>query len=231
MTTKMVRLAMTSAESSHQQNSGSSSGNSTSNSNHQSDIIQQQQQQQQQSVAIHQNQQQQQQQQQQPPQPSTIAHPGHHMHHAGATMPQQQPPPPVEGNGHGLFIGQYTAAGDFYPEHGYFIPHHHHHHEMCPAAHAPLCTLHDFGPVTVPMVSQSGSPPIPMPVQVPPGHLMQQIVDENGTLRHVILSTAHNQQIHGQGSVQGVQHHIHGHYSWRGAREEAQMRKYDFLMG
>ncbi|XP_059616708.1 fibronectin type-III domain-containing protein 3A [Phlebotomus argentipes] len=83
---------------------------------------------------------------------------------------------------------------------------------MCPAAHAPLCTLHDFGPVTVPMVSQSGSPPIPMPVQVPPGHLMQQIVDENGTLRHVILSTAHNQQIHGQGSVQGVQHHIHGHY-------------------
>ncbi|XP_055713651.1 fibronectin type-III domain-containing protein 3A isoform X2 [Phlebotomus papatasi] len=202
MTTKMVRLAMTSPESSHQQNSSSSGGNSTNNNNHQSgEIIQQQQ-----SVAIHQSP------QQQPPQQGTIAHPAHHMHHAGATMPQQQPPPPVEGNGHGLFIGQYTAAGDFYPEHGYFIPHHHHHHEMCPAAHAPLCTLHDFGPVTVPMVSQSGSPPIPMPVQVPPGHLMQQIVDENGTLRHVILSTAHNQQIHGQGSVQGVQHHIHGHY-------------------
>lgn len=64
------------------------------------------------------------------------------------------------------------------------------------------------GPVTVPMVSQSGSPPIPMPVQVPPGHVMQQIVDENGTLRHVILSTAQHQQ----GGVQGVQHHIHGHY-------------------
>lgn len=62
------------------------------------------------------------------------------------------------------------------------------------------------------MVSQSGSPPIPMPVQVPPGHVMQQIVDENGTLRHVILSTAQHQQIHGQGSVQGVQPHIHGHY-------------------
>lgn len=46
-------------------------------------------------------------------------------------------------------------------------------------------------------------------VQVPPGHVMQQIVDENGTLRHVILSTQH-QQI--QGGVQGVQHHIHGHY-------------------
>lgn len=61
------------------------------------------------------------------------------------------------------------------------------------------------------MVSQSGSPPIPMPVQVPPGHVMQQIVDENGTLRHVILSTAQHQQIHGQGGVQGVQPHIH-HY-------------------
>lgn len=47
-----------------------------------------------------------------------------------------------------------------------------------------------------------------MPVQVPPGHVMQQIVDENGTLRHVILSTAQHQQIHSQGSVQP---HI-GHY-------------------
>lgn len=61
------------------------------------------------------------------------------------------------------------------------------------------------------MVSQSGSPPIPMPVQVPPGHVMQQIVDESGTLRHVILSTAQHQQL--QGGVQGgVQHHMHGHY-------------------
>lgn len=48
-----------------------------------------------------------------------------------------------------------------------------------------------------------------MPVQVPPGHVMQQIVDENGTLRHVILSTQHQQM---QAGVQGVQHHIHGHY-------------------
>lgn len=44
------------------------------------------------------------------------------------------------------------------------------------------------GPVTVPMVSTNSSPPIAMPVQVPPGHVVQQIVDENGTLRHVILS-------------------------------------------
>lgn len=49
---------------------------------------------------------------------------------------------------------------------------------------------------------------MPMPVQVPPGHVMQQIVDESGTLRHVILSTQH-QQIHSQG---GVQPHIHSHY-------------------
>lgn len=70
-----------------------------------------------------------------------------------------------------------------------------------------LCSPFLSGPVTVPMVSQSGSPPIPMPVQVPPGHLMQQVVDENGTLRHVILSPAQTHQIHNQG---GVQHHIHG---------------------
>lgn len=62
------------------------------------------------------------------------------------------------------------------------------------------------------MVSQSGTPPISMPVQVPQGHVMQQIVDENGTLRHVILSTGQHSQIHGQTGVQNVQPHIHGHY-------------------
>lgn len=45
------------------------------------------------------------------------------------------------------------------------------------------------GPATVRMVS-TGSPPVPLPVQVPPGHVLQQIVDERGTLRHVILSPA-----------------------------------------
>ena len=39
------------------------------------------------------------------------------------------------------------------------------------------------------MVS-TGSPPVPLPVQVPPGHVLHQIVDERGTLRHVILSPA-----------------------------------------
>ncbi|XP_066904010.1 fibronectin type-III domain-containing protein 3A [Halyomorpha halys] len=47
------------------------------------------------------------------------------------------------------------------------------------------------GPMTVPMVSTNSSPPIAMPVQVPHGHVVQQIVDESGTLRHVILSPQH----------------------------------------
>ncbi|TGZ38217.1 hypothetical protein CRM22_011284 [Opisthorchis felineus] len=46
---------------------------------------------------------------------------------------------------------------------------------------------HIPGPATVRMVSNSG-PPIPMPMQVPAGHLVQQIVDEEGILKHVILS-------------------------------------------
>lgn len=37
------------------------------------------------------------------------------------------------------------------------------------------------------MVSNNG-PPMPMPMHVPPGHMVQQIVDENGILTHVILS-------------------------------------------
>ncbi|KAL3846896.1 hypothetical protein ACJMK2_017848 [Sinanodonta woodiana] len=44
-----------------------------------------------------------------------------------------------------------------------------------------------YGPATVRMVSSNG-PPLPMPMQVPPGHMVQQIVDENGILTHVILS-------------------------------------------
>lgn len=44
------------------------------------------------------------------------------------------------------------------------------------------------GPATVRMVSNSTTPPMAVPVQVPPGHVVQQIVDENGTLRHIILS-------------------------------------------
>lgn len=49
----------------------------------------------------------------------------------------------------------------------------------------PLCIC--AGPATVRMVSSNG-PPVPMPMQVPPGHMVQQIVDEHGILTHVILS-------------------------------------------
>ena len=44
------------------------------------------------------------------------------------------------------------------------------------------------GPATVRMVSTSHEPPVPLPVQVPPGHFVHQLVDENGILQHVILS-------------------------------------------
>ncbi|XP_054161557.1 putative uncharacterized protein DDB_G0288537 [Oppia nitens] len=48
------------------------------------------------------------------------------------------------------------------------------------------------GPATITMISQHTFPPIPMPVQVPPGHMIQQIVDENGQLRQIILSAHPN---------------------------------------
>ncbi|XP_021928755.1 fibronectin type-III domain-containing protein 3A isoform X2 [Zootermopsis nevadensis] len=77
-----------------------------------------------------------------------------------------------------MYCSQYDYYQDYYPQQP----------ELCPA-HAQLCTVHgEYGPVTVPMVSTNSSPPIAMPVQVPPGHVVQQIVDESGTLRHVILS-------------------------------------------
>lgn len=48
---------------------------------------------------------------------------------------------------------------------------------------------HIPGPATVRMVSSHNSPPpMPLPLQVPPGHIVQQIIDESGVLRHVILS-------------------------------------------
>ena len=37
------------------------------------------------------------------------------------------------------------------------------------------------------MLSHQAYPPIPLPVNVPPGHMMQQIVDENGILKHIII--------------------------------------------
>uniref|UniRef100_A0A6A7G3P9 Fibronectin type-III domain-containing protein 3A-like isoform X1 n=1 Tax=Hirondellea gigas TaxID=1518452 RepID=A0A6A7G3P9_9CRUS len=61
--------------------------------------------------------------------------------------------------------------------------------DYCPPTH--MCAVHGVpqGPATVRMVSTNSNPPIALPVQVPPGHVVQQIVDENGTLQHVILSS------------------------------------------
>lgn len=56
-----------------------------------------------------------------------------------------------------------------------------------------------LGPATVRMVSQNPGLPAPLPLHVPPGHIVQQIVDENGVLRHLILSP---QQQPGSGFVQ-----------------------------
>ena len=44
------------------------------------------------------------------------------------------------------------------------------------------------GPATVRMVHTSHEPPAPLPIQVPPGHFVHQLVDEHGILQHVILS-------------------------------------------
>ena len=44
------------------------------------------------------------------------------------------------------------------------------------------------GPATVRMVSTNQEPPLPVPMQLSAGHYVQQIVDGNGVLQHVILS-------------------------------------------
>ncbi|XP_046402663.1 fibronectin type III domain-containing protein 3B isoform X2 [Ischnura elegans] len=80
----------------------------------------------------------------------------------------------------------YAPTADFHVFSPGQPPHpQHNHQDMCPPG---MCTIHDYGPVTVPMVSTNTTPPMAMPVRVPPGHVVQQIVDESGTLRHVILS-------------------------------------------
>ncbi|XP_050295748.1 fibronectin type-III domain-containing protein 3A isoform X2 [Anthonomus grandis grandis] len=97
------------------------------------------------------------------PSPSTGLqhHHHHHHHHHGTTgeVPQYCMPMP------------HSHYGEYYPGEHYIY------HQAG-----------EYGPVTVPMVSTNQSPPIAMPVHVPPGHVVQQVVDENGTLRHVILS-------------------------------------------
>lgn len=47
--------------------------------------------------------------------------------------------------------------------------------------------LSSSGPATVRMISENG-PTFPLPLHLPPGHMVQQILDENGVLTHVIMS-------------------------------------------
>lgn len=47
---------------------------------------------------------------------------------------------------------------------------------------------HIMGPATIRMIGHSGLPPHALPLHVPRGHIIQQIVDEQGVLRHLILS-------------------------------------------
>ncbi|XP_040169387.1 fibronectin type-III domain-containing protein 3A-like isoform X2 [Anopheles arabiensis] len=103
----------------------------------------------------------------------------------------------------GIFIAAGPYAGDYYSDHSYYYPHPDY--GSPPPGPHPCPVHHEYGPVTLPMVSQNGTPPMAMPMQVPQGHIMQQIVDENGTLRHVILSTQPPQPLR-QGNVQ---HHLH----------------------
>ncbi|XP_071530089.1 fibronectin type-III domain-containing protein 3A-like isoform X6 [Panulirus ornatus] len=104
---------------------------------------------------------------QQPPQP-------HHHHQQYTPQPMAQGPPPY-------CPPEYFTGDAYYPGPPPEYCHHPSH----------ICAVHGVagtGPASVRMVSTNSSPPIPLPVQVPPGHVVQQIVDETGTLRHVILS-------------------------------------------
>ncbi|XP_050085299.1 fibronectin type-III domain-containing protein 3A isoform X2 [Anopheles aquasalis] len=160
--------------------------------------------------------QQQQQQQQHHPHQHSLHTPPPPPHHHGGGHPAHVhlaagPPQPHDQNGHGgppagggiLFAAPYAGA-EYYSEHSYYYAHPDYGSPPPPSQHSHICPVHDYGPVTLPMVSQNGTPPMAMPMQVPHGHMMQQIVDENGTLRHVILSTQPQQL--GQA---GVQHHLH----------------------
>lgn len=48
-------------------------------------------------------------------------------------------------------------------------------------------TICNLGPATLRMTSENG-PDFSLPLHLPPGHVVQQILDENGVLTHVIMS-------------------------------------------
>ena len=61
------------------------------------------------------------------------------------------------------------------------------------------------GPATVRMISNDGSQPVPIQLTTPsPGQLVQQIVDENGVLTHLILSSQQQQQQQQQAAYSNI---------------------------
>lgn len=71
----------------------------------------------------------------------------------------------------------YPPGTDAYGEYCYGVQ------DMC--NHMP-CTFH--GHPGMRMVQNNSTGPVPLQLQVPSGHLVQQVVDENGTVRHFLLS-------------------------------------------
>ncbi|KFM75574.1 hypothetical protein X975_14025, partial [Stegodyphus mimosarum] len=71
----------------------------------------------------------------------------------------------------------YPPGTDAYGEYCYGVQ------DLC--NHMP-CTFH--GHPGVRMVQNNSTGPLPVQLQVPPGHLVQQVVDENGTVRHFLFS-------------------------------------------
>ncbi|XP_042900745.1 fibronectin type-III domain-containing protein 3A isoform X2 [Parasteatoda tepidariorum] len=70
----------------------------------------------------------------------------------------------------------YPPGSDAYGDYCYGIQ------DMC--SHMP-CSFHGPG---VRMVQNNSTGPLPVQLQVPPGHVVHQVVDENGTVRHYLLS-------------------------------------------
>ncbi|XP_055375585.1 fibronectin type-III domain-containing protein 3A isoform X2 [Condylostylus longicornis] len=70
------------------------------------------------------------------------------------------------------------------------------------------------------MVSQNRPPPIPVPVQVPQGQVMQQYVND-GTLTHVVLSPSQYQQLQQLHAGQGGVPHLHHQYITNGTTSHA----------
>ncbi|XP_054742338.1 fibronectin type-III domain-containing protein 3A isoform X2 [Anastrepha obliqua] len=116
---------------------------------------------------------------------------------SGNAIVAAAPPPSASGQ---LYI-QYP--GEFYPTEYYITPHPHD--SMCPQHphhHQTLCAMPtDYGPTAVQMVSQNRPAPIPVPVQVPQGQVVQQYVNESGPFAHVVLSPQYQQLHASQGHI------------------------------